>query len=249
MLSNMPALRVLWHALLSLYDETVTLVTGNLLWFALNLPLYLLLVVLCLPFADLTGPDASAGWLLVGLACLLPSLPTPAGVALGALTREAAGPDAPRRQQFWEALRARWRLGFGCFGVSALLSLAILFNIDFYATRTDGWVRLVSIVWLYALFFWLGMHVYLVPLIHHVQQPRLLDLYRRAALITLGHPGQTLLLALVLLVVALVSIAFLPVYVLAAAAYVSLVQAHAFREVRLRHGDLVVSSSDQEGQP
>jgi uncharacterized membrane protein YesL len=238
----MPALRVLWLALVSLYDETTALVTGNLLWIALNLPVFLVVVVVGLPFADI-GSQAWVWW-LVGLAWLLLVLPTPGGIALGALAKEAAGPDVPRRQAFWDGLRARWRLGLGCAGASLLITVAVVFNIVFYATHTDGPLRLVSIVWLYALWFWLGMHVYLVPLIHHVQQPRFFDLYRRAALITLGQAGQTLVLVLLLLVLGVLSIIFLPAYVLVGAAYVALAQAHALREVRRRLGDL--SETEQE---
>src|SRR5919204_6512527 len=129
MLSDMPALRVLWRALVSLYDETIALVTGNLLWFALNLPLYLVLVAIGLPFAGAAGQEPGAGWLLVVLAWLLLIMPSPASVALGAVASEAAGPDAPRSGLFWEALRARWRLALGCLGVSLLVTGAILFNL------------------------------------------------------------------------------------------------------------------------
>ena len=238
----MPALRVLWLALVSLYDETIALVGGNLLWLAFNVPVFVLLAGLGLPFAD----SGSVGWLLVGLAWLLLILPTPAGVALGALAREAVGPDVPRRAAFWDGLRARWRLGLACGAVSLLVTLAIVFNVAFYATRTEGLLRLTTILWLYGLWFWFGMHVYLVPLLHHLQEPRLLDLYRRAALITLGQAVPTLLLVLLILLFGAVTIVFLPAYALVAAAFVALAQAHAFREVRRRLGDLSVADADQE---
>jgi uncharacterized membrane protein YesL len=238
----MPALRVVWLALVSLYDETIALVVGNLLWLALNLPVFLVLVAVGLPFTD----PSNVAWLLVGLAWLLLILPTPAAVALGALAREAAGPDVPRRQAFWDGLRARWRLGSACSAVSLLVTLAIVFNMGFYATHTEGLLRLTTILWLYGLWFWLGMHVYLVPLLHHVQEPRLLDLYRRAALITLGQAVPTLLLVVVLGLVGALAIVLLPAYVLVAAAFVAVAQAHAFREVRRRLGDLSVPEADQE---
>jgi uncharacterized membrane protein YesL len=231
----MPALRVVWLALVSLYDDTVALVVGNLLWLAVNLPF----VVLAFIGSALVEGVGQGLW-LVGLAWLLLVLPTPAGVALGALAGEAAGPDVPRRAVFWAALRARWRLALACTGVSLVVSLAIAFNIAFYATQTDGLVRLTTILWLYGLWFWLGMHLYVVPLMHHVQQPRVLDIYRRAALITLGHAVPSLFLVLVLVVLGVLSILFLPAYVLVGAAYVALVQAHALREVRRHHGDLAV---------
>jgi hypothetical protein len=242
MLSSMPPFNVLWRALVSLYDETLTLVMANLLWLVFNVPLYLLLATFGLAF-----PEFGALW-LVGLAWLLLILPTPATIALGALAREAAGPDVPRRGVFWEALRARWRLGLTCAAVSVVITAAIVLNIGFYATRTDGILRLTTILWLYGLWFWLGMHIYLVPLVHHVHQPRVLDLYRRAGLITLGHAVPTLLLTLVVLALGLLSILFLPVYLLVAAAFVSLTQAHALREVRRHHGDLVVEPDGEAGR-
>jgi uncharacterized membrane protein YesL len=241
--SNMPALRVLWSALVSLFDETIALVIGNVLWFLLNLPVFLVLVIGGLLFV----PPDWVGWLIAGLGWLMLLLPTPAAVALGALAAEAAGPEVPRLARFWAALRTSWRLALACCGVSLAVSALITFNLVFYA-RMDGLVRLASILWLYAGLFWFGLHVYLVPLLHHVQAPRLLDVYRRAALIALGHAPQTLLLLLAVVVLGLLSLAVLPAYVLVAGALVSLVQAHALREVRRRHGDLAVAAeADSEG--
>ncbi len=47
-----------------------------------------------------------------------------------------------------------------------------------------------------------------------------------------------MLLLLVMLVVSFIAVIFLPAYVLIGAAFISLVQAHALREIRRRHGDL-----------
>jgi ABC-type bacteriocin/lantibiotic exporter with double-glycine peptidase domain len=91
------------------------------------------------------------------------------------------------------------------------------------------------------------MHVYLAPLVMHVGQRRIFDLYRRAALIVLGHLGYSFLLLVLLLIFTLVAVVFLPVYVLIAAALVGLVQAHALREIRRRHGDLAVELDTDRG--
>ena len=86
--------------------------------------------------------------------------------------------------------------------------------------------------------FWLSLHIYLVPLLVHVAEPRVFDLYRRAAFVALGHAGYTFVLLVLLLIVTVAAVSFLPVYVLVALAFVSLAQAHALREIRRRHGDL-----------
>jgi uncharacterized membrane protein YesL len=174
-------------------------------------------------------------------------LPTPGAVGLGGLASVAAGLEAPRLQLFWDGLRARWRLSIGCCLVSLVGTIALVSNLYFYAVLSSGWPRFLAILWLYALVFWLGMHLYLVPLAHHVRRPRLVDLYRRAALISLGHAGSTLLLVMLVLVLGLLSVVLLPAYVLVGGAYVALVQAHAFREIRRRHGDLPIAPEPDNG--
>jgi uncharacterized membrane protein YesL len=232
------ALRTLWKALVGLYEETLVLVLGNLAAAALNLPFALALFFIGLPFAG-TSDGSVAQWLLVTIAWLLLFLPTPGKVALNGLTLVAAGQDAPRFHHFRTSLLTHWRLALRCFLLSLVVLVALIANVYFYGVLSSGWLRFFSIVWLYGALFWLSLHLYLVPLLVYVSEPRMLDLYRRAAFIALGHPIYTIMLVVVLLVVGLVSVVFLPVYVLVASAFVSLVQAHALREIRRRHGDVL----------
>jgi len=171
-------------------------------------------------------------------------MPTPGNIALAGLTRIAAGPDAPTFASFRATLRTHWRLALRCTLVSLVVLLALVGNVVFYAS-VSGWLRFASILWLYGTLFWLSLHIYLAPLLVHVSEPRLLNLYRRAAFIALGHPGYSMLLLLVILAVSLLAVVFLPAYVLIGAAFISLVQAHALREIRRRHGDLVVEPDEE----
>src|ERR1700674_267196 len=97
----MAALRTLWKALVSLYEETLVLVLGNVAAVALNLPVGLALFLVAAPFAG-TGAGSGEGdggvaqWLLVVIAWMLLFLPTPGNVALSGLALVAAGTDAPR---------------------------------------------------------------------------------------------------------------------------------------------------------
>jgi uncharacterized membrane protein YesL len=122
---------------------------------------------------------------------------------------------------------------------------ALVWNVTFYLNVGSGWLQFVSILWLYAMLLWLALHIHLIPLIVHVAEPRLVDLYRRAVFIALGHFGYTFLLLVVLLVLAFMSVVFLPVYALVAPALISLAQAHALREIRRRHGDLAVEADEE----
>jgi uncharacterized membrane protein YesL len=234
----------MWMALVGLYDETLTLVAANLGGVALNLPIgigMILIGVLLPAFQD----DVSRQWLVGVVFWLLLLVPTPGNVALGAVARVAAGPDVPRLSLFRDALRGYWRQALGYTAVTLLVTLALVWNVWFYYNVGTGWLQLISILWLYATLFWLSLHIYVVPLLLHVAEPHMLDVYRRAALVALGHAGYTFVLLVAVLLIGLLSVVFLPVYVLVTDAYIGLVQAHAFREIRRRHGDLVAEQEEE----
>jgi uncharacterized membrane protein YesL len=246
----MSAFRTVWRALVGLYEETLVLLVGNVAALALNLPIGLvvfLIATLVSVFFGIPivaeGEEASPSWLLVAIAWLTTFMPTPGNVALAGLTRVAAGPDAPSFAIFRATLRAHWRLALRCTLLSWVVLLALIGNVVFYAS-VGGWLRFASILWLYGTLFWLSLHIYLAPLVVHVAEPNLLNLYKRAAFIALGHPGYSMLLLLVMLAFSLAAVVFLPVYVLIGVAFISLVQAHALREIRRRHGDLDVEPEE-----
>ncbi|HEX8967219.1 MAG TPA: hypothetical protein VF937_05015 [Chloroflexota bacterium] len=240
----MAALRTVWSALVSLYEEMLVLVAGNLAALALNLPIGLVLLAIALLVVP-GGEGSSAQWLVAMIAWLLPFLPTPGNLALANLARVSSGSEIPHFADFIDGLRSRWRLGVRSTLVSVLVLAALVWNIVFYVQVGSGWVRFVSILWLYATLSWLSLHVYVIPFAAHVAEPRLFDVYRRAAFVALGHPGYTVALLLALLVVGFAALVFVPVYVLVGGAFISLAQAQALREIRRRHGDLVAGADEE----
>lgn len=248
----MAAFRTLWAAILTLYEETLPLVGGNLAALALNVPLGAALFLLSLPIAPLFGSsqaasDESSGaqWLIALIVWLMPLLPTPGNVALAGLAQVAAGADLPSFATFRSSLRRTWRLTLRCTVVSLVVLVALALNVAFYALVASDWLRFISILWLYGAAFWLSMHLYLGPLTVHVSEPRLFDLYKRAAFITLGHFGYTFVLLLALLALGFVTVLFLPIYVLVGGAFFSLVQVHALRCIRRMHGELLLEPEDE----
>jgi hypothetical protein len=127
----MAAPRTLWLALVGFYDETATLVLGNLAWLLASLPLFVLLSAVLVPFADSVPGAPGPEGVLVLVAWLLLFLPSPASVALAALAAVAAGPDVPHLSAFWQTLRTRWKLGLVCFGISLVVALGLLANVYF----------------------------------------------------------------------------------------------------------------------
>src|SRR5262245_7145223 len=132
----MAAPRALWLALVGLYEETAVLVVSNLAWVLTNLPLFLVLALIMLPFAGVV-PGGGPEWVLVLLGWLLLFMPHPAGIALASVATVAAGPDVPRLSLFWSTLRARWRSGLACFAISLVISVALLANVQLHATFTE----------------------------------------------------------------------------------------------------------------
>jgi uncharacterized membrane protein YesL len=238
----MAGFRTLWAALVGMYEETLVLMGGNLLAVALNVPFFLLAIVA----SSVVNGEPPAPLASAALATLLVFVPTPGNVALAGLTQVAAGPEVPRLRLFTETLRSRWGITWRCTLVSVAVLVALVWNMAFYLNLGPGWPLLVAIVWLYATVFWLGMHIYVVPLAVHVSEPRVFDLYRRAAFVCIGHPGYTFVLLVLLLVVTTAAVVFLPVYILLAQSFVSLAQAHALREIRRRHGDLELDVDTEE---
>jgi uncharacterized membrane protein YesL len=244
----MAAFRTLWAALVGLYEETLVLLEANVASLVLNLPVLLILVVIGIPLGVVFTEDGVNGLFFYVVGALLIFMPTPGNVALGAMTQIAAGPDVPRFSAYRDALRRYWRLAARSAAVSVLVLAILVWNVTFYLNLGPGWPFAVTIFWLYASLFWLSLHVYFVPLMVHVAEPRVLDLYRRAAFISLGHALYTVVLLVVLLVIAVAAVVFLPVYVLVGSAFVSLAQAHALREIRRRHGDLPVDVDEGIGR-
>jgi hypothetical protein len=243
----MAAFRTLWTALVGLYEDTLVLLAGNLASVALNLPIAILLRVIALPLVGVE--DQSNAVFIIVLGALLPFAPTPGTIALAGLAQAAAGPDVPRFGSFRASLTQHWRLALRCSVVSIVVLGALAWNVTFYLNFGPGWPLLVTIIWLYAALFWIALHIYLVPLAVHVAEPRLIDLYRRAAFVSLGHPGYTFVLLVLLLALSVASVIFLPIYVLLGPALISLAQAHALREIRRRHGDLPLEAEEEGSQP
>src|SRR5262249_57491712 len=118
------------------------------------------------------------------------------------------------------------------------VAVALLANVYFYAILSTGWLRFVAVIWLYGALFWFSMHVYVLPLLVHLVEPRILDVYKRAALIALGHPIFTVLVLFETVFLGTLSLIFLPAYVLVGGSYLAMVQAYPFRAFRPRHADL-----------
>lgn len=250
------ALRVLWRALVSLYDESLLLIRANVVWFVGTIPFFLLILALSWLFVPPAEPDSPPlVWPLLLAAFAVLVLPSPFAVGLYGLAAVIVTGDTPDFGVFWASLRRWWRRGLAMFAISAFVLVALVFNTWFYVSVTEGWLQAVSVLWLYAILFWITLQAYLVPLLIASEEPEpnaatargaderagpeavagplpLRSLYRRAAILTLANPIFSLLLLAGAVFSALLSTLVPPIYPLVAMAYVALIGARGLRHLR-----------------
>ncbi|MFQ5811976.1 MAG: DUF624 domain-containing protein [Anaerolineae bacterium] len=87
------------------------------------------------------------------------------------------------------------------------LLLLIVSNINFYMRMPNQILKLVSILWLYLLAFWLGLQIYLFPLLMEQKDKRILLIFRNAIVLTLRHSFSTIAFLLIILPLLLISVA------------------------------------------
>jgi uncharacterized membrane protein YesL len=248
------ALRVLWHALVHLYDESLLLIRANVVWFIGSVPLFLLVLAVSWLFVPPTEPDAGPlVWPLLLASFMLVALPSPFAVGVYALAADIVVGETPEFRQFWAALRRWWRHGLVMFAIGGLVLGALIFNASFYISVAQGWVQAVSILWLYAILYWITLQSYLLPLLVATdgagslpseragaeasirQAASLPALYKRAAILALANPLFSLVLLGNTVLTMVLSAVAIPIYPLIAMAYVALVGARALRELREKY--------------
>ena len=150
-------------------------------------------------------------FVVVNLLCVLLSIP------LVTLAPALAGVYYVTNQLAHGRYRTEWRdffVGFRRYFVKSwqllladlFLLLLIVSNIIFYTSMPNEIVRLVSILWWYLLAFWLGLQIYLFPLLMEQEDERLLLVFRNAIVLTLRHPFFTIAFLLVILLLLVISL-------------------------------------------
>ena len=107
---------------------------------------------------------------------------------------------------FWDSARLHLRQGFFLFWLSVIVPPALAFNVWFYA-NSGGWLRFISLVWLWVLLLWLLISQYLFPLFWQQDEPNIRLAFRNAALLTAKYPLYSLLLFLFQILLILICVA------------------------------------------
>lgn len=182
----MKAFSVAWRALVSYYNDLFFLAGMSLVWWATG--------------GIFAAAAFGAGWILLqsdGPWWLAPLLAIPAGPASAALAnaaRRSARDLHVDRSFYLDGLRSYWRRALALSALSMAILSLLLLNVTFYSTRTTTLLWVLTFVWIYLSAFWLGVQLYLYPVLVGLEVPTLSGTLRMAAAVALANPFFSLLL-------------------------------------------------------
>jgi hypothetical protein len=161
---------------------------GNVTAIALSTPLLGVVFLLAFLFHSLS-------FVPFGVAVLVGVLPNPASIGLQMLAREMAYDRFPELNDQWRGLRDYWRVALKAWLISTGIAAVCFLNLVFYASRSatsssglSGLAGPLYIMWGLLLIFWLGMHLYVGPLLLAQEKPGVRLAYRNAAVLTVSRP-------------------------------------------------------------
>jgi hypothetical protein len=170
---------------------------ANVLAMLLSLPIVIALIVVAFGVHSLSVVP-------LGIAVLVGVLPNPACLGLQTIARELARGGGAEFGEQWQAFRAYWRVWLRAWLIAAAVTIIVALNVVFYAAqalRPDSSLHGVAAplfaVWALLLLFWLGIHLYVTPLLLAQAEPRALLAYRNAAVVMLSRPVASWVVILV----------------------------------------------------
>jgi hypothetical protein len=165
---------VLWRAMVHFWDESLLLIRANVMWFLAIIPLYLLTVVAIVSVTAIAqwfmgsaiDPEAepsSLPWILA--AFMLVVLPSPPAAGVYTIAMYIVNGETPDFAVFGQGLRRWWKRTLVMYVIGGALLGGLIFNTIFYMSVTAGMLQAISVLWVYAIIFWLTLQAYLLPLL------------------------------------------------------------------------------------
>ncbi len=194
------AFRALGKAIKDVFEELLLLIMCNLIWALISLPLLLA--------AYITLADLQNIWLavLLSLLAVLPMAPATAGLYVVA-HRTSEG-RVSKIGDFFGGMRRYALPAWRTLGIWMIGFIIILVDLQFYAGVTNFVGSLILGLWFWLLVIWLGLLIYIFPLILLQEQPSLRIIARNAFLMTLGRPIFTLITLVLMGALVLICVIF-----------------------------------------
>ncbi len=183
-------LGLLWRSLGEYYYDIVSLTGINLLWLLTSAGPFFGFLAL----AQYTGMSWLAVFSLLALIIVPPSL----GGLMYATQQFNLG-ESVDRHTYFTGLRRYFKLSWLVFITDVLIGGLLALNCWFYLSRDSTVLRLVGLIWIYALAFWLMVQCYLWPLMVEQERKKLTLMYRNSALLIIDNLGFSIALIVVLI--------------------------------------------------
>lgn len=134
-------------------------------------------------------------------------------------------------RDFFKGMRQYWLKSWQLALVDLALGGVITFGFWFYFNLEHSLLRWVALPIFYILLLWLGMQLYLFPLLIEQTDKRIRLVFRNALILTLGNVGLTVWLGLLLLSVILVSSVLTGPVLLILISFLGVAQTLALQEI------------------
>jgi hypothetical protein len=181
-------LRAVGSACSQVFSHLALSFGSNLIAMLFSLPILLVLIAVAFFVHSLSVVP-------LGIAVLVGVLPNPACMGVQTVARELAGGHAPDFREQWQALRTYWRVSLRTWLIATATTTVLALNVAFYArqavnpdSRFHAVAAPLCLVWAIFLLFWLGIHLYVAPLLLAQVEPRALLAYRNAVVLMLSRP-------------------------------------------------------------
>jgi hypothetical protein len=214
------ALSITWQSLKDFWEDFVLLVLLNILWsLTAALPL--------VPLFSLgrTSLPWAAAW---SLPLLLP-LPIVSG-AICFVANQVTRAKAVGWGTFTTGLRRFWTKSLLVALINLVVLILLASNIQFYGVILQGtWTDFALSLWLILGLYWLIAQIFWFPMILELESEKILPALRNALLMVLIAPGFSLVLALLVALIVVMSILLSVPAVLVMAVLLMLIANHATR--------------------
>jgi uncharacterized membrane protein YesL len=203
----MRAFKVAWKALVAYYNELFFMVGMSVIWWITGGFFVGLLVLLGYPLFVANGP-----WWIA------PIIAIPAGPAIAAMAvvaRRVAREVHVDRSYYFAGFRMFWRKALALSAIGMGVLALLLLNLMFYITQASGLLQALAFLWLYLIIFWLGMGMYVFPILVGMENPTVLGALKTSALAAFANPLFTLLLMVIAIALTALSVVLAILIILA----------------------------------
>lgn len=146
---------------------------------------------------------------------------------------------------FWEGFKDFFLDSWKLTALNVLVFGVLSLDVWFYLVKMQGAWQVLGFVGVWMLLIWTVAQLYTFPLLVRQEERKLFSLLKNAVLLTLAYPGFSLVTAILLVLLLVLSLALPIVFALVGLSFAAVMSAHA-----LRHGIEMVEASraQQDGK-